>query len=76
MSEQHVLDLKGLNRPMPLLKTKQALNQIDVGACLAVLTTDPGSVRDFKSFIDLTAHELVEFEARDREYYFVIRKGS
>ena len=49
-SVDRLLDTKGLNCPMPLLKAKQALNRMDVGQILEVISTDQGSVRDFQVF--------------------------
>lgn len=55
-----LLDTSGEACPMPLLKTKMKLNTMEAGQVLKVIATDAGSVRDFKAFIDLTAHELTE----------------
>ena len=48
--EVHILDVKGLSCPMPLLKAKKALNEMAGGELIRVLATDPGSVRDFDVF--------------------------
>ena len=55
-----VLDAKGLNCPLPILKAKKALKEIDAGQTLQVLSTDPGSVADFQAFSRTTGNELVE----------------
>lgn len=75
MQADHFLDVTGLACPLPLLKAKQRLNQIQVGETLAVVATDPGSQRDFQSFINLTAHELLECSEADGVFRYVIRKG-
>ena len=54
-----LLDTKGLNCPMPLLKAKQALNRIDAGQILEVIATDQGSVRDFQVFAAQSGNELL-----------------
>lgn len=56
------LDLKGMNCPLPLLKAKQGLKQLQSGQVLRVHATDPGSVRDFASFARISGHELLSTE--------------
>ena len=72
MSE-HVLDAKGLNCPLPILKTKKALKEVPSGEVLEVLSTDPGSVADFQAFCRTTGNQLVESSDDDGVYRFVIR---
>ncbi len=68
-----VLDAKGLNCPLPILKAKKALKDLPVGATLEVLATDPGSVADFEAFCRATGNELIE-STRDKDVYrFVIK---
>ncbi len=55
-----LLDARGLACPLPLLKAKQALRHLSSGQCLRVLATDPGSLRDFKAFADLSGNALLE----------------
>lgn len=71
-----VLDARGLHCPLPLLKAKQALSRLDDGELLHVLATDPGSWRDFETFIDQSDFELVSREEVDDEYHYWIRKGG
>ncbi|KZZ43108.1 hypothetical protein A3755_21910 [Oleiphilus sp. HI0085] len=63
---------------MPLLKAKQQLNKMSAGECVKVIATDKGSVRDFASFIALTAHELIESSEEDLEssrfVYYIIKR--
>jgi len=70
------LDATGLNCPMPLLKAKQALNKMSPGARLLVTATDPGSVRDFKSFVDLSSNKLLGSFEEKENYYYLILKGN
>ena len=67
------LDLKGLNCPLPLLKAKQALNGMKSGEVLRVLATDPGSVRDFASFANISGHELLASEERDGVFIHTVK---
>jgi tRNA 2-thiouridine synthesizing protein A len=68
-----VLDAKGLNCPLPILKAKKALRDVPVGETLEVLATDPGSVADFDAFCRATGNELVESTQDDNVYRFVIK---
>lgn len=54
------VDARGLQCPLPLLKAKQALNKMNAGDLLRVLSTDAGSVRDFEVFARQTGHALLE----------------
>ncbi len=70
-----LLDTRGLNCPMPLLKTKQALHKLSSGAVLKVIATDAGSVRDFQAFIERSDHELLQMFIETSEYTYLIRRG-
>jgi tRNA 2-thiouridine synthesizing protein A len=73
-AEPEVLDVTGLNCPMPLLKAKKALNGLAAGALLRVIATDPGSVRDFEVFAQQSGNELLESAATGGRYTFLFRK--
>lgn len=68
------LDVRGLNCPLPILRTRQALKAIDGGEVLKVTSTDPGSVRDFQAFASQTGCDLLESGHSNGEYIFVLRK--
>lgn len=68
------LDATGLKCPMPLLKAKKALNEIEPGARLRVVATDPGSVRDFAVFSEQSGHALLESGERDGRYTYLLEK--
>lgn len=70
-----VVDAREFRCPMPLIKAKQALNAVDRGAAVKVLTTDPQSLRDFQAFAKLSGHELLECDNDDGVFYFVLRKA-
>lgn len=69
-----VLDAKGLNCPLPILKAKQALKEVPAGGTLEILSTDPGSVADFQAFALITGNELLEHSEEDGVYTFLIKK--
>lgn len=78
MTEQQIderLDACGLACPLPLLKAKQVLNRMQPGQVLEVRATDAGSVRDFKAYADLSAHELISTEEIDQVYIHRLRRG-
>jgi tRNA 2-thiouridine synthesizing protein A len=69
-----VLDVRGLNCPMPLLKAKKALNDLQPASLLRVLATDPGSVRDFEVFSRQSGHALLESRQEDGTFVYLLRK--
>lgn len=72
-----VLDTKGLLCPAPVIKTSQAVKQIQVGQVLEVLATDPGSKPDLTSWSRMTGNELVsvaENGGSPMVYRFLIRR--
>ena len=54
------VDARGLNCPLPILKAKKALAELQSGELLKVLSTDSGALRDFQAFAKQTGNELVE----------------
>mgnify|MGYP001268304434 FL=1 len=70
------LDTKGMNCPLPILKTRKAIKEIAVGDTLQVLSTDPGSVQDFEAFCRSTGNELLESDEENGIFIFLIRKTS
>ncbi|NOR20642.1 MAG: SirA family protein [Xanthomonadales bacterium] len=75
MADQ-VLDAKGLNCPLPILKAKKALKSLAGGNTLEIISTDPGSVADFAAFCRTTGNELVEQNEADGVYTYLIRKAG
>jgi tRNA 2-thiouridine synthesizing protein A len=69
-----VLDAKGLNCPLPILKAKKALQGVPAGGLLEILATDPGAVADFQAFCRQTKNELVSSTQDGKVYKFVIRR--
>ena len=74
-SIDRVLDTKGLNCPLPVLKLKKAMKEVPSGAILQVLTTDPGSVADFEAFCRQTGKELVDAKTEGDVFVFLIRNS-
>ena len=72
MADQ-VLDAKGLNCPLPILRAKKALKDMPTGATLQIIATDPGAVKDFEAFCRTTGNELVSSEMAGGTYTFVIK---
>ncbi|MBF0345730.1 MAG: sulfurtransferase TusA family protein [Nitrospirae bacterium] len=70
-----VLDTKGLNCPMPVLKTKKALDGIESGKVLEVISTDPGSKSDIPALLSRLGHELVKVEENGNAISFFIKKA-
>jgi len=75
MADQ-VLDAKGLNCPLPILKAKKALKSLESGQTLEVVSTDPGSVADFGAFCRTTGNELMEQSEAGGVYTYLIRKAG
>ena len=69
-----VLDAKGLNCPLPILKAKKALQSVPAGGLLEILATDPGSVKDFQAFCRSTGNELVTSIQEGNVFKFVIKR--
>jgi len=69
------LDAKGLNCPLPIMKAKKSIKGLASGDTLEVLSTDPGSVKDFESFCKATGHSLLESEDQGSgNFRFLIEK--
>lgn len=68
------LDTRGLNCPLPILKAKKALAEMESGQLLKVVATDPGSTRDFQAFARQTGNELVEQTSQGDEFIHVLKR--
>lgn len=69
------LDTKGLNCPLPILKAKKALSELASGEVLKVLTTDPGSLRDFQAFAKQTGNDLLDQQTLpNNEFVHLLRR--
>ena len=70
------LDTRGLRCPLPLLKAKRALAELQPGALLRVYATDSGSVRDFKVYAEHSGHRLISSDDDDGIFIHVLEKNS
>jgi tRNA 2-thiouridine synthesizing protein A len=68
------IDTRGLNCPLPILKAKKALSDMQSGQTLKVIATDPGSVRDFLAFAKQTGNELLEQSTAGKDFIHVMRR--
>ena len=69
-----MLDTRGLKCPLPVLRARKAMQGVARGEVLRVRATDPGTVRDFQAFCEVTGHELIEHGEQAGEFTFRIRK--
>ena len=77
MTTAHIdknLDVKGLNCPLPILRAKKALADMESGQTLRIVATDPGAVKDFAAFCRQTGNPLVSSTETSSEFTFVIAK--
>jgi TusA-related sulfurtransferase len=68
------IDTRGLNCPLPILKAKKALSELQSGQTLKVIATDGGSIRDFQAFAKQTGNELLEQQTLDTTFVHVLRR--
>ncbi len=68
------VDARGLNCPLPILKAKKALSELQSGQVLKVISTDIGSKRDFEAFARQTGNALVSSAELDREWTFFLKR--
>jgi tRNA 2-thiouridine synthesizing protein A len=68
------LDARGLNCPLPILKTKKALSEMVSGHVLRVVATDRAAVRDFQAFAKQTGNLLLSVEQQNREFVFYMKR--
>jgi tRNA 2-thiouridine synthesizing protein A len=70
------LDAKNLNCPLPILRCKKGLSEINASQVLKITATDPGSVKDFQAFCKQTGHELLQQADTDGVFTFYIKKRA
>lgn len=74
MNADKELDARGLNCPLPILKAKKALADMNSGQTLCVISSDSGSVRDFQAFAKQTGNELVSQQTVGHDHYSVLKR--
>ena len=68
------LDASGLNCPLPILRAKKSLADLESGEVLHIIATDPGSVKDFESFSSQTGNELLQSTELEGKFNFYVKK--
>jgi tRNA 2-thiouridine synthesizing protein A len=68
------LDVKGLNCPLPILRTKKTLSEMSQGEVLHVLATDPGSLKDFEAFARQTGNELLSSTEANKVFEYYLKR--
>ena len=71
-----ILDVKGLTCPMPVLRTKKAIDGMGSGQTLEVIATDPASKADIPAFLSRVGHELVDADEKNGVFSFLIKKNG
>ncbi len=74
MNVDKAIDTSGLNCALPILKAKKALTELQSGQTLQVISTDPGSWRDFEAFARQTGNELVSQEKTETNFVYVLKR--
>jgi tRNA 2-thiouridine synthesizing protein A len=69
------LDARGMNCPLPILRTKKALSAMSTGETLAITSTDPGSLKDMQAFCKQTGNALISSNTSQGEFVFLVRKA-
>jgi tRNA 2-thiouridine synthesizing protein A len=68
------IDVRGLNCPLPILRTKKSLAEMESGQVLRVLATDPNAAKDFQAFAKQTGNALLSSSATDTVFEFFIQR--
>jgi tRNA 2-thiouridine synthesizing protein A len=74
MSFDFELDVTGLNCPLPILRTKKALSNMETGQILRIVATDPGSRRDFQAFAEQSGNTLLSASEQDGLFEYFLRR--
>ena len=74
MNFDNELDARGLNCPLPILRAKKALTDMQSGQVLKIVATDPGSVKDFQAFAKQTSNELLSQTEANKEFTIYLRR--
>lgn len=70
------LDARGLNCPLPILRAKKSLTDMQSGQVLKIIATDPGSVKDFEAFANQTGNQLLNSKEESGEFHFLLKKKA
>ncbi|GEN44689.1 sulfurtransferase TusA family protein [Alkalibacillus haloalkaliphilus] len=75
MNITKTLDAKGLACPMPIVRTKKAIDEVNSGEVLEVVATDAGAKSDLAAWTKSSGHKLLETKEEDGVYTFYVEKG-
>ena len=73
---QTEIDLEGMNCPLPVLRTKKALREIEIGETLYVHATDPSTVNDMSVLCKTAGHKLLKSTEVGGVFTFLIKRGK
>ena len=76
VTEDRVLDMRGFQCPIPVVKTNLAMREMADGEVLKVLATDKGALSDFPAWAEDTGNQLLSSGEEDDALVFFIRKGE
>ena len=68
------LDVQGLKCPLPILRTKKSLSEMETGQVLRVLATDPGAAKDFQAFARQTGNQLLATDEAGQVFEFFFQR--
>jgi tRNA 2-thiouridine synthesizing protein A len=74
INPDEVLDCSGLSCPMPILKTKKAIDKLSSGQVLKMIATDPGSKPDIDAWSKKTGHTVLDYQQEGNKHIFFIKK--
>jgi tRNA 2-thiouridine synthesizing protein A len=74
ITPDQTLDCSGLACPMPILKTKKAVDGLQIGQILKMIATDPGSASDMEAWTQKTGHQLVAAEQEGGKFIFYVKR--
>ena len=74
ITPDQTLDCSGMSCPMPILKTKKAVDGLQIGQVLKMIATDPGSTADMDAWTQKTGHQLVGSEQEGGKFIFYIKR--
>ena len=69
------LDCRGLNCPLPVLKTKKTLDDMAPGDTLKIISNDPGSKKDIESWTKISGNKMISIVTKNKDFIFYIKKS-
>lgn len=75
MKSDQILNAKGLSCPMPVVRTKKAIDQLEKGQILELHTTDAGALNDIPAWAKTSGHVILDSREENGTYIFMIQKG-